>query len=57
MTDFLLGECKILFKSHMGGGEALVVEEEGLDLAVLDGDSVFEVVMLMDDVAFGGGAG
>ena len=31
-----------MFECHVCGGELLVIAEEGLDLAVLDGDAVFE---------------
>lgn len=37
-----MGDGELLLEGHVGGGEALVVDEEGLDVAVVGGDAVFE---------------
>ena len=38
----MLSGGEVMLECDVGGGELLIVAEEGLDLAVLDGDAVFE---------------
>lgn len=53
MADLLLSGGEFLLECHVCGGEALVVEEERLDVAVLRGEAFFDE----GRVRVGGGGG
>lgn len=48
------GGGKVLFEGHVGGGKALVVDEEGLEVALLGGEAVLEGGDVVVEAGVGG---